>query len=216
MTIPAELIVLNVTKVKDSSVVIHTLSRQFGRKSFIVSLSKSASMALFLPLNILEAEVVENSKSTLWRARNFVSGSPLAGIRGNLYKNSMTLFVSELLFRTLREGDVEAELFDWCKKNILTLDAIEENFSNFHLRFLLEYAVALGFAPSLEDLAPFVGGQLRSVKALLESSFPESMMVPLTGESRNEIAESLMRYLAYHTDVSVNMRSLKVLRELFI
>ena len=38
---------------------------------------------------------------------------------------------------------------------------------------------------------------------------------PLSGETRSEIAEILLRYLGYHTETRIEARSIRVLRELF-
>lgn len=209
------LIILNLTKIGEKSLVLHTLSPEFGRRSFITSIGKGTGMAMFLPLNIVEAEITENSKSDLWRANRFSASHPLNGIRSNIYKNTMTLFMSEVLYRTLKDGANEDGLFEWCSRSILTLDAMESDFSNFHLRFLLELAVALGFSPTAVDLAPFAGEYLKSVRALVESSFSEAMLVPLNGEQRNGIAQALLRYLGYHTESRIEVRSLSVLRELY-
>ncbi len=210
-----EFILLNSTKTRDSSLVLHTLSREFGRRSFITSVSGGRGMALYQPMNILEGEVQENSRSELWRIRNVSSLHSLDGVRTNVFKNAMSMFMSEVLFRTLREGTYEDGLYDWCKGVALTLDALPGTCSNYHLRFLLELAVALGFSPRLEDLAPFAGEQLQNIGALLRSDFASCMLLPLNGRSRNEIASSLIRYLSYHLDFPVNIRSLSVLRELF-
>lgn len=210
-----ELIVLNLTKARENSVVLHTLSASYGRRSFITSVTKGTAMAMFLPLNILEGEVVENPKSDLWRLKGISVKYPLNGIRTNLYKNTMTLFMSEVLYRVVRDGVNEDGLFEWCVRDILTLDAVEADFSNYHLRFLLELCSALGFSPSLEDLAPFAGNHLKDIQKLLELPFAESMLVPLNGTGRNEIAESLLDYISHHTESQLNVQSLKVLGELF-
>lgn len=214
MTNKAELIVLNHTKFGESSIVLHTLSKEYGRRSFLVKISRKTAMPLFLPLNILEAEVQENNKSTLWRANNFIALSPLNGIRNNLYKNAISLFISEVLYRTVRDGVNEDGLFEWCSKSILTLDAIETDFSNFHLRFLLELASALGFSPTFDDIKPFIKTEPERIRQFVQSSFTESMLIPFSGNDRNEICENLIKYIEYHTDSAINLRSLKVLSEL--
>ena len=210
-----ELVVLATTKVGENAVVVHTLSREYGRRGFMVRPGKKQGMALFLPLNILEADVVENPKSTLWSLRNILLKDGLSGIRGNLHKNTMTLFLSEVLFRTVREGVFEEGLYEWCIGSILTLNALEADFSNFHIRFLLELAGALGFRPTLQDIAPFAGEQLPRLKPFLESSFEVSMLLPLSGENRNALCDVLLRYLSYHTDTNIQVKSLQVLRELY-
>ena len=210
-----ELIVLATTKVGENAVVVHTLSREYGRRGFLVHPGKKAGMALFLPLNILEADVVENPKSQLWSLRNCLLKDALPGIRGNLYKNSMSLFLSEVLFRTLRDGTSEDGLYEWCVGSILTLDALEEDFSNFHVRFLLELSGALGFRPSFDDIAPFAHEYLQELKPFLELDFGQSMLVPLSGATRNALCECLLQYLSYHTEQAIQVKSLAVLRDLY-
>lgn len=224
----AELIILNHTKFGENSIVLHTLSSEYGRRGFLVKVSPKTAMALFLPLNILQAEVTENPKANLWYARNFMSITPLNGIRGNIHKNTMTLFMSEVLYRVVKDQTNEDGLADWLKGQILTLDALQADFANFHLLFLLNLCAALGFDPDAAGLAPFVtschpercegsssGQNLRSLEALLSLPFTEALLLPLTGADRNAIAESILKYIEYHTESAVNVRSLAVLREIY-
>ena len=209
------LIVLHTTKFGENSLVVHTLSRDYGRRSFLVRGAGKKTMSLFLPLNLLEADIVETTKSNLYTARNKVLRHPLLGIRNNMFKNSMTMFMSEVLYRTIKDGTYEEGLYEWCEKVILLLDAIQSDFSNFHIRFLLELSVSLGFSPESRDLQPFVGDYYPTVEKFMQSDLATSMLIPLNGTARNEIADSILRYLEFHTDSSLNINSLRVLRELF-
>ena len=216
MTSDTELIVLHTTKFGENSLVVHTLSKDYGRRSFLVKgAGKKSMMSLFLPLNVLEADILETNKSTLFTARHLTAKHPLLGIRNNMFKNSMTMFMSEVLYRVVKDGAYEQGLFEWCEKDILLLDAIQTDFSNFHIRFLLELTVALGFSPESQDLMPFVGEHYPAVEKFMTLPFADSMLIPLNGAARNEIAEEILRYIEYHTESSVNVNSLKVLRELF-
>ena len=210
-----ELIVLHTTKFGENSLVVHTLSKEYGRRSFLVRAVGKKALALFLPLNILEADIVETTKSNLYTAKNIVLRYPLMGIRNDMFKNSMTMFMSEVLYRVVKDGASEHGLFEWCEKDILLLDAIQTDFSNFHIRFLLELAVTLGFSPEAQDLMPFVGEHYPVVERFMTLPFAESMLIPLNGAVRNEIAEEILRYIEFHTESAVNVNSLKVLRELF-
>ena len=206
-----EFIVLHTTKVGESSLVVHTISRDYGRRGFLVRSVGKKAMSLFLPLNVLEAEIVESSKSNLYTARNLVLRHPLTGIRNDIFKNSMTMFISEVLYRVVNEDG----LYEWCEKSILILDAMETDFSNYHIRFLLELTVALGFSPESRDLQPFVGDHYPTVERFMQMPFAESMLIPLNGPVRNEIAEEILRYIEFHIDSTLKINSLKVLRELF-
>ena len=44
----------------------------------------------------------------------------------------------------------------------------------------------------------------------------ESMIIPLTGSDRKEIAEDLLRYLEFHTESTIAVRSLDVLHDVFL
>jgi len=209
------LIVLNTTRIKDNSIVLHTLSRTSGRKGYVVTVSKSSSMALFQAMNVLEADISENSKSTLSRASSFASIYPLNSIRSNFYKNSITMFMAEVLFRALRDGACEEGLYDWCVKTVLRLEALESDFSNYHLRFLLELASALGFSPEMDDLLPFAGERYEELRQMISLPFAESMLVPMSGVVRNEAADCLVQYLSFHLESQLNIQSLRVLREIY-
>ncbi|MBQ8422056.1 MAG: recombination protein O N-terminal domain-containing protein [Bacteroidales bacterium] len=216
MTVNTDLIVLHTTRFGENSTVVHTLSKEYGRRSFLVrGVGKKAMTTLFLPLTVLEADVVETNKSTLYTAKNLAAKYPLLGIRDSRFKNPMTMFMSEVLYRVVKEGGCEPGLFEWCEKSVLMLDAIQSDFSNFHIRFLLELAVALGFSPEAHDLMPFVGTHYPIVERFMRESFAETMLIPLSGAVRNEIAEEILRYIEFHSESTLNINSLKVLRALF-
>ena len=126
------------------------------------------------------------------------------------------MFLSEVIYRTIKEGAQEQGLFEWCRGQILLLDALQNDFSNFHIRFLLELSVALGFSPESSDLMPFVGENYVTVSQFMTTSFAESMLIPLSGPVRNKICEDVLRYIEYHTESTLTINSLKVLRELFV
>ena len=196
--------------------VLHTLSKEYGRRGFVVRSLNKKMMSMLLPMNILEVTVADSGKSGLLPVRNLMVSCPLMGIRSNLYKNTMTMFLSEVLYRVVKEGTDEPGLYEWCEKQIMLLDAIETDFSNFHIRFLLELAIALGFSPKIDDLRPFLGDNQFIIEKFMSTSFAESMLMPLSGFLRNEICEGVLRYIEYHSEDTLTINSLKVLRELFI
>ena len=216
MTGSTSFILLHTTRFGENSIVLHTLSKEYGRKGFVVRSVSKKMMSLLLPLNILEADVTDSGKPGLLPVRNISIGRPLMGVRNNLFKNTMTMFLSEVLYRVVKEGTAEPGLYEWCERQIMLLDAMETDFSNFHLRFLLELSIALGFSPQSEDLRPFLGDNQPFIEQFMSTSFAESMLMPLSGILRNEICEGVLRYIEYHLESTLTINSLKVLRELFI
>lgn len=215
MNSSVRLIVLNSTKLGENSLVLHCLCREMGRRSFIVTVRKGGSRALYLPPNILDAEVIENRKSDLWRLRGISAVHPLNGIRSDFDKNAISLFMSEVLWRAVQDGAAEEGLYDWCEKSVMTLDALEGDFANYHLRFLMELAGALGFSPSFDGLAPFAEENMGEIRDLLAADWPSFMVYPLNGARRGAIAKSLLRYLSAHLEIPLNIRSLPVLEEIY-
>jgi len=208
------IIVLHYTRCSDNAVMLHALSRTFGRKSFLVR-SAAKYINFFQPLNILECDLSTSPKSSILSANAFREAVPLNGLRLSLGKNAISMFLAEVLYRTLQEDADDLSLFEWCHNQICLLDAMEEDFANFHLRFLLDYCAALGFAPAKENLLPFTEDLTPAASAILEGSPPGAMLLPMTGKERTQICERLLHYLSFHLEKAVNVRSLEVLSELF-
>lgn len=214
MVYSAELIILSCTKIGEKSLVAHTLSAEWGRRSFIVAASRE-NLALLLPLSIVEAEICPNRNSELWRARKLSSAYTLNGIRNDISRNSITLFMSEVLYRLIKDGAIEGGLYQWCRSSIITLDSMGENYANFHIRWLMELSVAMGFRPDSESLAPFAGTNYSLMQKMLENDWASAMLLPLNGTRRNELARSLIAYLSFHCECRLEIRSLDVLHALF-
>lgn len=212
-----EFILLHTTRYGDSSIILHTLSKEYGRKGFFVkNISRRCVSSVFFPLAILEADIDNHVRSRMPNVRNVSLRYALNGIRNNLKKGAISVFVSEVLFRVVKEGMQDSALYDMCERNILLLDAMESDFSNFHLYFLMEFIIALGFSPAPEDLEPFMGEHLSLMSDFISLPFSEAMLVPMSGGIRSELAERLLKYIEFHIESPVNVNSLKVLKELAI
>ena len=212
-----EFILLHTTRYGDSSIILHTLSKEYGRKGFFVkNISRRCVSSVFFPLAILEADIDDHVRSRMPNVRNVSLQYALNGIRNNLKKGAISVFVSEVLFRVVKEGMQDSALYDMCERNILLLDAMESDFSNFHLYFLMEFIIALGFSPAPEDLEPFMGEHLSLMNDFISLPFSEAMLVPMSGGIRSELAERLLKYIEFHIESPVNVNSLKVLKELAI
>ena len=212
----AQILVLNTTAFGEKSLILHCISNLWGRRSFIVSRGGKTSSSLYQPMTILDCEVSINPKSDLWRAHALSMKYPLASLRGNVAKTAISLFMSEVLYRTVRDGSMaDDDFYRWCEQAVLTLDALGDDFSNFHIVFLLGLASALGFRPSHEALAPYAGENHALIGQFLTSGTAEAMLIKLSGTRRADICRSIVKYLEYHTDSHIEIRSLDVLHELF-
>lgn len=173
---------------------------------------------MFSPMNILDCEVSVNTKSDLWRMQNLSLRHPLLSIRSSMQKTAISMFMSEVLYRTVRESvsGGDADFFSWCEQSVLTLDALESDYANFHLVFLLGLASALGFRPTMETLAPYAGENYKVLEQFLKADVAGAMLVGLSGARRAELCRSIIKYLEHHTESRIDIKSLDVLHELFV
>lgn len=220
-TTKSRLIVLHLTKYSDSSAVMHAVDSVGGRKSFLVrGLGKKRQSADFHPLNILDAVSSESPKSSLAVLREWEPVASLERIRSDIYKSSQALFLSEVLYRSLRTEETDEKLFDWLCAAVAGLETCEGSVANFHLWFLVSYIVKLGFKPaSAQEMEPkglFGEHDGELLFNIMHSPLEETLAMPLSGSRRQAFAQTAMRYLSYHLGADLTIRSLPVLHELFI
>ena len=190
MTENIEAIVLGYTKFGENSVVVHTLSEAYGRRGFLVRIGKKAGMALLLPMNILEMGERPPERHPEQPLQEHDESVPVRGAPAR------------------RQGRAGGG------RPVPLVRPQHPDPGQPGQRFLqLPHPVPAGIRR--DDIAPFAEKHLVQLKPFLTATFSESMLLPLRGEERNALCEDLLRYLEYHTESSINVRSLAVLREVF-
>lgn len=241
----SQIIVLHLTKFGDSGAVVHAIDSLFGRRSLLLrgigKGKKSAVTSQFHPLSVLEVVAADSQKSSISYLREFTPLFSLEGIRSDIYKNSVALFMAEVIYRSFRNEDGDAELFRWFAEAVVAIDGLEGSCANFHLWFLVGYAVKLGFRPqdnwsgdSVFDIVSarflpseatvgivYEQGRLFSreeselLHKFLTMSREESLSIPLSAKRRNAFARKMLDYLSYHLGATLDIRSLDVLHDIF-
>jgi len=149
-------IVLHSIKYTDSTSIITVYTRQFGKVTYMVhgvNKKKSVCPAAFLqPLSLIEMDVFHTPGKNIQRLKEIRMEHPFTGIPFNPVKNALALFISEVLFRTLRQTEPDENLYLFLENSILHLDCSEKGLSNFHLVFLLKLTRYLGFEPNQDNV----------------------------------------------------------------
>jgi DNA repair protein RecO (recombination protein O) len=146
----------------------------------------------------------------------------------------VALFLSEVLFKTLRNSVPDDNLYLFIENSILQLDYIEKGIQNFHLVFLLKLTRFLGFEPNVEkggNYFDLLNGVFHKEKplhihilspevtlqfsALLETDYQTLEKLILTREQRSDLLKSLIEYYRLHLPEFHNIHSLSVLQSLF-
>ena len=234
-------IVLNTLKYGESSMVAHLLTDVGGRKGFIVQgIGKGSSAsrgkgALFQPMFLLDFVGLESNKTELDRLKEVALAVPLQSIPFDVRKSTIALFMSELLYKLIREVEPNSPLFDFVFDSVVALDALEEGVFNFHLWFMVALSRHLGFYPAGAWAEGYVfdieAGQFsptiprsglcigpensRLLARMMECSPSELGSVALSRTQRKEFIAALLTYFGYHLDTIHRVESLRILSEVF-
>ena len=217
------MILLHTTKYGDSSIILHGFTREQGRKSFIIrgvgKKKGSNSTALLHPLSILETELRPGADYSIAQLKDYSAKYPLHSLRSNVIKNTIAIYMSELLYRTLRDSEGDPALYDFIEKAILTLNSLEGSTPNFHIWFTIKYISMLGFMPDSSSLFAFeIFGPLHRelLAKFLTTGIEELLLLPLKRETRNEFIETLVKFLEQSLGQRIEIKSLNVLHQVLV
>lgn len=208
-------------KYGESSLIANIFTRDFGRQAYLVQGVRSKKGKFhfnqFQSLSLLELEVEHKPARELQRIRDLKLSIPLHHIQGDLIKNTIALFVGEVLYRSLRDTERNDALFEYLESAIQILDYCPEGSVNFHLIFLIHFTRFLGIFPQNQfELDNFQSGsQGLKLHELLPYTLKDLDKLKLSNELRNNLLHSIIDYYYYHLEGMGKISSLKVLHEVF-
>ncbi len=241
MFVDTDAIVISTLKYNDSSLIVSCYCKRLGLKSFIVKgILKSKKglirRSFFQPLNILSiiTNYQKNNSQKLHFFKEIKIVEPLQKIHLDIKKNNTALFISEILKKTLPEdGGINIKLFDFLRESILDLER-EIISSAFYLKFLIELSGFLGFYPNMENINnsffdletgcfsdienngnSIKGESLEEFKKILNTPFNRVNSVSISSNLSKEILQNLMKFFSIHLQSFNNLKSHKILNDLF-
>lgn len=195
MLTTTEAIVLSLQPHSDRAHILHAYTRTGGRVNYMVyGLGRKHSAGLYAPLSVLQITAMQSSDRPA-SLRTAQLGFVPSTITTDPYKQTIALFLSEVLYHTLRHPMADEPMFEYLNRSVQLLDTEQEP-QDFHLRFLLGLAERLGFA-------------------IDETVHPDLYQVPRTRQERQEQLKRLCAYFGEHVDTWQAPRSLEVLSEVF-
>lgn len=154
MNITTRGIVFNKVKYAESSLVVKIFTEEVGLQSYLVKgvNSKNALLkpSLFQPLSLLEMVVYHKASHGLQHIKEARVVYPWQHIPFSPEKQSILMFLDEVLYKTIRHETPDKDLFQWIYHTLVWFDLEEKNFLNFHLFFLMQLTRFLGFSPKKE------------------------------------------------------------------
>ena len=232
-------IVFHTTPYGNTSIVAKIYTEQFGLQSYIVNSVRSAKAKnknnYFQPLSLVSLVVYHKPGISLQRISEISFSHTLNNISGNIVKTTQTLFITEVLYRSIKEEEKNAELFHFIQTSVLFLDAGENGYINFHLLFLLKLSVHLGFKPdgvyseqnnifnlsdgifqSIVPVHPYsISGETAQLFSQLNScSYKDLKTFAISKSQRDSITEMLLLYFQLHLPGGFKVISYQILKEI--
>ncbi|WP_299213327.1 DNA repair protein RecO [uncultured Aquimarina sp.] len=238
MIVQTSAIVIHSLRYGESDLIVSLLTKTSGLRSYLLKgilKSKRGKIraSLFQPLTLLEIEANHKDKGTLERIKEAKILIPYQSLHTDFVKSSLVFFLSEILKNTIREEEVNEELFHYLETTFLWLDS-HDNIGNFHISFLIKLTQYLGFYPDVSDMSLSVfnmqdgcfqddtsniycveGNSVLIFKEFLGTTFEESMSIKMSRIVRNEILNMLLVYFELHLHGFKKPKSLSILNEIF-
>lgn len=233
-------IVLHSLKYNDTSNIVDIYTEVSGRLSFLVKVPKTkkamVKSVLFQPLSILEFDADLRPTSNLHRISEVKPCLLFKSLPYNPYKASIAMFISEFLYRALKEEAENKPLFAYLLHSVEWLDECEIGFANFHLVFLMRLSRFLGLYPNVEDYhagdyfdllnagftaqKPFHNSFVRPEEAshlvnLMRMNYETMHLFGMNRGERNRCLTIINDYYRLHLPEFPALKSLSVLQELF-
>ncbi len=218
-------LVLSYLRYRETSVIVHIYTEEFGLQSYIENGVRSAKgrnkAALFQPLTLLDLVVYHKEKGGIQRLSEMKVNHPFGSIPFEVAKSSIALFLTELLSKTLKEESGNPTLFQFLNQSVVWLDEATSGYESFHLVFLVQLAFFMGFAPeSGQQIADQLGERgvpvfdEEAIRLLNEFITAPYEAPPRMGrEMRNYLLEILLKFYDLHFEGLGEIKSLPVLQE---
>lgn len=233
-------IVLRTIKFGETSVIALIFTELFGIQSYLVNgvrtSAKTSKAHFFQPSSILEMQVYHNELKNLQRIKDLKWSALYKNILSDVMKNSVALYMVELLQKCLKQPETNADLFNFCEDAFLQLDnAVEEVTANFPMYFALHLAQILGFRildnysaernvfnlheGSFSDETSSTPDHLSKevsfhISEMLKAVHPRELAeIKLNRKIRSSILKSLENYYMWHVPDFGKMKTLNILSE---
>jgi len=233
-------IVLHSIPYDDRYAITLIYTEEFGRVSYLTSLSKkkaSVPRSMLHPLAVLDLEVEHKNLRDIQRIKEVKIHIPLISLLTDPVKSALGIFLAELVSKVIREEQTNRPLFDFLLQSIHILELSSNSPANFHLVFMIRLCRFLGFHP---DSTGYKKGMFFDMRNgtfslykpahihflspdesavfvnLLRMSYETMSVFRFTGRERQVIIRRILDYYRLHLSNFPEIKSLEVLRDVFM
>ncbi|QKG81044.1 DNA repair protein RecO [Tenuifilum thalassicum] len=241
MLAESRVVVLRTVRYKENSLIVSCYSRDFGRTTLLVNRAfqkgrKAGLNVYFQPLTVLDTVFYNRPNTEVHRLKELGLVHAFGSLHQDPIKLTISVFISELIYRTVKEEEPNPHLFTFIENSIVILDHLHSGISNFHLIFMVQLARYLGFYPinswtedncifdykngKFTNVEPANGFYLcKSTSQLLGEIMKTPMLnadkINLNRKQRNEIIEGITAFYRFHLGSGIRFKTLPILNQLF-
>jgi len=236
--ISTKAVVLSSLKYGDSSLIVKCYTYEEGIKSYLIrGILKpkrgGLKTAYFQPLTQLKVVANHTNKGNLNSIKEVNITYPYKTIHTNIVKQTIVLFLSEILSNCIQEEEENTALFIYLETALIWLD-LHDKIANFHLLFLLNLTRFLGFYPDISEIdkngfSLLEGNFTNAIyqknvisrndfyqfKKLLGIDFDDIEGVFFNKQERQSLLQIIIQYFKLHLDGFRNPKSLQILEAVF-
>lgn len=143
--------VFRTTPYSETSVIAKIFTLDYGILSFMIKGVRSSKSKnkqnLLQPLSYLDISFYHNSKTEIQYIKELKPAKQWNTIPFDCSKTAIIFFMTELLYKTIREEEANLPLFKHIDSSLSTLDNQSEALGNFPITFMLSTAKLLGIEP---------------------------------------------------------------------
>lgn len=212
-------VVFRLTKYGETSIIVNIFTELFGLQGYIVNGVRSKSgknkAALFQPMTLLDLVVYHRETANLNRISEVKCLYPYKSIPQDIRKSSVTVFINEVVNKSIREESHAAELCQFIIDSFIELDTLIAGIENFHLIFLLKLSRLLGFGAHNTEEVLGVRATDQDTERILDQLIKADYLhsVTITNIQRRIILDLLLKFYGDHLESFGEMKSVLVLRE---
>ncbi len=234
MLLNTEGLVIKTIKYGDTSIITHIFTKGKGLKTFIVNgvrIKKATlPLGLFQPGTYLEINMYAHDQKKILRLKEARIASPWKNLPFDIKRSSISLFICELLEKTLKESDEHEQLFLDVLDYFKWIDSSQESLANIPVMFLILLSGHFGFLPQgnfteSERFFDLQEGYYTSkpislyymsvensqqFSKYLNSDLNSSSSISVNRTIRRSIMDDLLKYYSLHIENFPTIRSLNI------
>ena len=223
MQIKTKAIVLKYIKYTDNSIIAYLFTQQYGKQSFIIKgvrgKKSKIKINIFHPFSILEIETLQKAKSNIHSIKEARPTLALNNINTDIAKSSIAFFITEIIYKTLKDEEVDIDLYNFIEDFIITLEEAE-NINNYHLIFLIRLTSFLGFLPNIDEIKTefnknYSFDYTTIFKTILSTDNYSLQFPEIDKTKRAELLQLILNYYSLHIPNFTEIKSLSILQEVF-